>query len=121
MKKAIIYARAATEAQGFEKKIELCRGYAKANEFEVIHVLRDIGSGLDNDRPTYAQMKDLVSETNGLAVISASVSDIHRNSEEAIEFVDFLESNGSSLHTVRDGVPSGNWRHTLMVARDLLK
>jgi site-specific DNA recombinase len=121
---AVGLARVSTQAQGKEDSISLdsqvekIQTYAKAHDFQLVSVEKEMYSGLSSDRPTVDKLKTLIIEHKIAHLIVFSPDRYTRNILFGALFDQWLSTHNVTLHYVTRGAvdtstPSGRLQNNI--------
>jgi DNA invertase Pin-like site-specific DNA recombinase len=101
--KAIIYARVSTDSQETERQIVDCKTYCKNNNFEIVDVLEETGSGYKNDRPELDRVLKYVKSGGVDVVVTYELSRLGRNND-VLNTIKTFDEHKVALHTIVYGI-----------------
>ena len=106
MNNAVIYARYSSDHQNpisIDKQIDICKEFAKVNDYNVIDIYSDAGiTGTDDKRPGFQAMIQDSKIEKFKYVIVYDYSRFSRDIEQQLYYERLLKSKGISIKSVRE-------------------
>ncbi len=106
-KNVVLYCRVASITQNsdiLDIQEAALRKYAESNNYEVIEVIRETGSGTSLNRPGINKIYEIIDKYNVDAIIAKNMSRLGRCSHsELSNFIDSLEEKGVQVITMNEG------------------
>lgn len=106
MNNAVIYARYSSDHQNpisIDKQIDICKEFAKVNDYNVIDIYSDAGiTGTDDKRPSFQAMIQDSKIEKFKYVIVYDYSRFSRDIEQQLYYERLLKSKGISIKSVRE-------------------
>lgn len=126
MTRAVLYARfsprpSPEECDSVEKQLERCRAYAKGHGYNVVaeHHDKDLSGGRADNRPGLQRAIAAACKQQAVLVVY-SLSRLARNTKDAIDLAERLNSAGADLAVIQENVntrsPMGRFIFTLFSA-----
>ena len=98
-KRAILYARSATEGPGVDHQLETCRACARAHGYTVAAEYSEVASGL---APTLPEQANAIAraESDGAALICVDPMRLTRDADRLARIIADCERCGITVHFV---------------------
>lgn len=105
-KTAVLYLRTSNQQQGHESSMadlaaqdQLGQVYARRNGLKIVKIWTDLGSALQNDRPTFNQFVEHCEHHDSIQhIICASLSRLARNAEDMCKLRTLVGKYDKTIH-----------------------
>lgn len=118
--KAIGYARVSTDLQDFNRQLTQIEDHCRANNYELIEIYKETGSGKNDDRTELTRMKAFIQSSTDLDfLIISELSRLGRNSKTG-ETLDLLNKKGVGLISKKENINTLNEDKTINYSASLI-